>query len=140
MRFIYASDLHGNEAKYSQVLEFVRVGKPDACIFGGDFFDFNRYTVKENHPVSMNFLREFFKATSVPSFVIPGNMDFSITVKGMYDLQNEGLLTFLSHKPTRLGGVSLYGYPHITPSPFRKKDYERRDLMDDNVTIFDRDL
>jgi Icc-related predicted phosphoesterase len=139
MRFIYTSDLHGNEEKYSQVLELVQVEKPDACIYGGDFFDFNRYMVKENHPVSINFLREFLKANTVPSFVIPGNMDFSITVRGMYDLQDEGLLTFLSHKPTRLGSASLYGYPHITPSPFRKKDYERRDLIDDNVRILDND-
>lgn len=139
MRFIYTSDLYGNEDKYSQFIDLTQTLKPDACIFGGDFFDFNRYTVKDNHTVSITFLREFFKSVSVPSFVIPGNMDFTMTIRGMDDLQSEGILTFLSHEPIRLGYTTLLGYPHVTPTPFRKKDYERRDLIDNDVLIADRD-
>jgi uncharacterized protein len=136
MRFLYTSDLHGNVKKYSQVLDLIRSVKPDAFVYGGDFFEFNRYTVKSKLDYAIDFLREFFTAVAVPSFLIPGNVDFPMTVQGMRKLEREGLFTFLTYTPTRFSNnLSLYGYPFVTPTPFRRKDYERRDLISDDVHI-----
>ena len=134
MRILYASDLHGDPGKYAAVIDLARAGNPAACILGGDLFAFNRYQVQQRHQGTMEFLRGFFHALAVPAFAIAGNLDFPLTMAGLAELQGEGLVTVLEHRPAQINARwNLYGYPCVPPTPFRKKDFERRDLANDAV-------
>lgn len=134
MRFVYTSDLHGDVEKFKQLRDLIVKLQPDVFIYGGDLFEFNRYTLIPEREKSRQFLLDFFSDISIPSYVIPGNVDFPLTVGVLEELQSKGLLTMLSLEPISFSeNISLRGYPLINASPFRRKDFERRDLAADDV-------
>jgi Icc-related predicted phosphoesterase len=136
MKFLYASDLHGEIYLYQELLELARSSSAEIIALGGDllpsFPPTKRYEdMIPNQKIFIDqFLLPFFKrairTTDVRQlFLIPGNWDlgypylFKAPVEGVIDL---------NRKIYRLrNGYEIVGYPFVPPTPFRPKDYEKRD-------------
>jgi Icc-related predicted phosphoesterase len=136
MKAVYSSDLHGDVRLYRQLQELSIASSADILALGGDLFPSfapsGRYAEMIPHQRSFaeQFLVPFFdtliRTTSIESiFLLPGNWDlgyphlFSGLTRNVFDLDRKHL---------RLkNGYELIGYPFVPPTPFRPKDFEKRD-------------
>ena len=74
----------------------------------------------------------------IPLLAIAGNVDRPLAISYLRRFEDAGLLRMLDLQPYRLvnprdpaDAVYLAGFALVTPSPFRVKDHERRDLASD---------
>ncbi|MBO0992893.1 metallophosphoesterase family protein [Bacillus sp. SD088] len=134
MKIIYASDIHSNKDFYYQIYDLINNVQADAFILGGDLFAYS--TLHEEQLTFMEvFLIPFFKSINIPVSLIAGNTDLYSVFKELRNRLNEEQYQFLSNKPHKIGSrIPIFGFPIITPSPFKLKNYfERRDLANDHV-------
>jgi Icc-related predicted phosphoesterase len=139
MKFLFASDLHGDTRLYQELLETALARSAEVIAFGGDLFPSYPPTKRyedmiPNQVIFIDqFLRGFFekiiKATAVKEiFLIPGNWDIAFPY--LLNEPMEGVVD-ISQRIHRLNtGYELIGYPFVPPSPFRPKDFEKRDDPD----------
>jgi Icc-related predicted phosphoesterase len=136
MKFLFASDLHGEIHLYQELLSLAISSPSEIMAIGGDllpsFPPTKRYEdmVPNQKTFIDQFLSPFFKrmleATSIQQIIlIPGNWDlgypflFRETTEKIFDLDQ---------KSYRLeSGYEFIGYPFVPPTPFRPKDYEKMD-------------
>ncbi len=133
---LYASDLHGEIHLYQELSELARSSSAEVVVLGGDllpsFPPTRRY--EDLIPIQKtfidHFLRPYFKrvleGSEVRSFLlIPGNWDLAFS--HLFHPPQEGWID-LDRKTYRLNnGYEFIGYPFVPPTPFRPKDYEKRD-------------
>jgi Icc-related predicted phosphoesterase len=136
MKLLYTSDLHGEIALYQELLKLAISSSAEIIALGGDllpsFSPTKRYEdVIPHQRIFTNqyllpLLKRILQTTVVTKiFLIPGNWDlgysflFAEPPKGLIDL-NQKIYQLES-------GVELIGYPFVPPTPFRPKDYEKRD-------------
>jgi Icc-related predicted phosphoesterase len=135
MLLIYTADLHGRKEHYDQLQSLINKVGADAVILGGDLFEYTR-NPQEQLLFLNDFLFPYFKSITIPIYLIAGNTDISMVfdrIKNKYYAEN---LHFLDSKPAYIdSSISILGSPFITPSPFRLKNFERRDLSSDTVNI-----
>jgi Icc-related predicted phosphoesterase len=136
MKWIYSSDLHGDVPLYQQLQELGLASSANILILGGDllpsFPPSRQY--EDMIPYQKTFIDQFLlpffntliRTTSIESiFLIPGNWDlgypylFSKPAGDVFDLDRKRF-RFES-------GTELIGYPFVPPTPFRPKDFEKRD-------------
>ena len=136
MRLLFTSDLHGEIQLYEELSSLALSVPADLLALGGDvlpsFAPSRRY--KEMIPYQKEFIDQFLfpflrntlEAARVKTiFLIPGNWDlgypflFREPVEGLIDLTQKSF--FLEN------GYELIGYPFVPPTPFRPKEYEKRD-------------
>ena len=136
MEWIYSSDLHGDLPLYQQLQELGLASSANILILGGDllpsFPPSRQY--EDMIPYQKTFIDQFLlpffdtliRTTSIESiFLIPGNWDlgypylFSKPTGDVFDLDRKRF-RFES-------GTELIGYPFVPPTPFRPKDFEKRD-------------
>ena len=128
MRLLYAADLHGDRAHYAALAELARTVHPTALILGGDLLA-HTHVAEEQIAFARSPLRDLLRDVGRPVYAVPGNTDWPV---GLAEL--EGCVRFLGPAPVPLpGGPSLLGYPFVPPTPFRRKDFERRDLVGDRI-------
>ncbi len=136
MKCLYTSDLHGQLHLYEELLSLSLSSSPEMIIIGGDllpsFPPTKRY--EDMVPYQKTFIDQFlfsffkriFKNTSVSQIsLIPGNWDL-----GYFHLFKNPLeeIIDLNQRSVRLkSGYEIIGYPFVPPTPFRPKDYEKRD-------------
>ncbi|MBM4277331.1 MAG: hypothetical protein FJ130_05520 [Deltaproteobacteria bacterium] len=136
MKWVYASDLHGETYLYEQLFDLAQSSSAEIIALGGDllpsFPPTKRYEdmIPNQKAFIGQFLLPFFKkvieTTDVRHlFLIPGNWDlayphlFKETIEEIIDLDR---------KIYRLrNGYQIVGYPFVPPTPFRPKDYEKMD-------------
>jgi len=134
MRFVYAADLHGNIPLYEQLISLAEMENAEVLILGGDLFKYTPDT-KVQLQFADEYLRGFFSRLGIPSYILPGNTDRPGAVKLLSEIN--GLVNNLSLESSMVSdSIRIIGYPYITPSPFKIKDYDRRDLAADDI-IFD---
>lgn len=133
MKFVYATDLHGEERKYERLLEIAVEENSDAIVNGGDMFPKPKATdLFENQS---RFLREFFDdylarvdKAGLHFFGFPGNDDLEVfdeeyrAIVDKYDRVYD-----LSGCAARLGGFEFIGLNLVVDYPFRLKDRCRLD-------------
>lgn len=135
MKVLFTSDLHGEISLYEQLLKFTRGYCPEVILLGGDllpsFPPTRRYEDMVSHQRAFinEFLLPFFKRIkdSLPEihlFSIPGNWD--LAYPDLFREPIEGWLD-LTLKKYRLNKYEMIGYPFVPPTPFRPKNYEKRD-------------
>ena len=136
MELLYTSDLHGETHLYQELLKLSIAFSTEVIALGGDllpsFPPSKRY--EDMIPNQKNFVDQFLllffrkilKTTSVKQiFLIPGNWDVGYPY--LFREPMEGIID-LSQKIYRLrNGYELIGYPCVSPTPFRPKDYEKMD-------------
>jgi Icc-related predicted phosphoesterase len=139
MKFLYASDIHGHDPFYREIVALSRTKGISAIVLGGDLFprkghsDESLVNQKKYIQTSFrSFLQEVRDIASVSLYCILGNDDFAGTIPMMEDLERENLLVFLHDRTVPfIDGITIAGYPFIPPTPFPVKDFEKRDRTDD---------
>nr|WP_144923967.1 metallophosphoesterase [Paenibacillus bovis] len=135
MRIIYTSDLHSNKNFYNQLYELINNAQADEVILGGDLFAYSN-SYKEQISFMKEFLMPFLKSVKVPVSLIAGNTDLGLVFEKLKENLSVKQYNFLSYKPHYIGSkIPVYGFPFVTPSPFKLKNFERRDLSNDNILI-----
>lgn len=132
MKLVFAADLHGDLAHYETLGDLVKAERPAALLLGGDLFP--GAGRKDGPP--LGFVRgpfaSFLTRIGIPTFAIVGNDDWPTAAEAMARLPD---LHLLSPSPIRFGNHVLQGYPYVTPTPFRRQDFVRRDLTTDVVAL-----
>lgn len=132
MKIIYTSDLHSNKNLYTDLRELVDKVKADILIIGGDLFS-HTHDVKDQLAFFDKFLKDYLNDFIIPVFIIPGNTDWPIAIEKISNVSKIGILD-LGEKCV-FGSFYMQGYPYSIPSPFRNKDYEKRDLISDYIIL-----
>ena len=136
MRFIFVSDLHSNKTLYNDLEKLIFLKKPDLLIIGGDLFAYSPHA-KLQIEFAKEYLCQFIKRINIPVYIVPGSCDKPMTINYLKEMQVNGLLKFLNLSGTKINGIEFIGYHYIQPGPFKIKDWERRDLKDDNTVFKD---
>ena len=136
MRFIFASDLHSNKTLYSDLGKLILSEKPDFLIIGGDLFAYSPHAEPQIE-FAKEYLCQFIRRINIPVYVVPGSCDKPMSIKYLKEMPVNGLLNFLNLSGTNIGGIEFIGYHYIQPGPFKIRDWERRDLKDDNTVLKD---
>ncbi|MCX8116628.1 MAG: metallophosphoesterase [Desulfobacterota bacterium] len=136
MNLLYASDLHGEIHLYQELLDLARASSSEVVALGGDLFPSfpptRRYEdlIPNQKTFIDRFLIPFFKKMRQESearwfLLIPGNWDLAFPHLVQDPL--DGLID-LDRKIYRFkNDYEFIGYPFVPPTPFRPKDYEKRD-------------
>lgn len=136
MKVLYTSDLHGELSLYEQLLKFTRTYSPEIILLGGDFLPSfpptKRYEdmIPHQKVFIKDFLLPFFKRIretlpEVNLFSIPGNWD--LAYPDLFKEPTEGWIDLTLRKYRLNNGYEMIGYPFVPPTPFRPKNYEKRD-------------
>jgi len=144
MELLYTSDLHGSMSHYQHVLAMLSEQTPDVLILGGDFLpDGDR---GYPYPAVTKFIQKDFKeflqlvhdlCPDISVLTIFGNHDWAFSIDEFVKLQELSLLRMLSHRDAVIiKGLSFLGLSHCPPAPYWIKDFERRDLKQDEPTEF----
>jgi Icc-related predicted phosphoesterase len=120
-RFVFASDLHGQEASYDRLFAL----EADAIVLGGDLLPHPRGAGKELLDLQRRFAGEFLapRLRSRPCWWIPGNDDWEAALA---PLEGAGTPIHECAVPF-LDGYSIAGYSCVPVTPFGMKDFDRRD-------------
>lgn len=132
MKLIFVTDLHSNKLLYNSLAELIYKVEPDLLIIGGDLFAYSS-SAEPQLIFAKNIFYEFIKKIKIPIYIIPGNCDKPFTVKYLNEMKDHGLLDFLTLSGTVINNIEFVGYSYTQPSPFKIKDWERRDLRNDKV-------
>ncbi|MHB0856266.1 MAG: metallophosphoesterase family protein [Anaerolineae bacterium] len=131
MRIVYAADLHGDIARYRALSALAGAQGADVVILGGDLCAYSRYADPQIAFVETA-LRDWLRNVPAWVYAIPGNVDWPAAVAAMQRLADVGVWRILSLDPTELAaGWYAIGYSHVPPTPFHRRDAERRDLARD---------
>lgn len=136
MKILFTSDLHGEISLYDQLLAFIRIHSPEIILLGGDllpsFPPTKRYEDLIPHQKSFmnHFLFPFFERIKeitpiVRLFSIPGNWD--LAYPDLFREPIEDWIDLSGKKYLFENGYEIIGYPFVPPTPFRPKNYEKRD-------------
>lgn len=130
MKAIFVADLHSDREQYSELKERICANQIELLIIGGDLLE---YATEMNKQIEFieAFLCDFFETIKIPKFVINGNVEWLGAVKYYEQLAEGHKISMLTMNPIGLEPLELVGYPYSNPSPFSRKDYEKRDLNDE---------
>lgn len=141
-KILFASDLHGIEPLYHELLRLVEQMTVQSVILGGDLLPlkgpFYKWAVAQDEFIS-SFLEPTLgsflsRCPSVAFYLLHGNTDWGASVASLADLAEKGVIRFLHNSKYDLGnGYELIGYAHVPPTPFMMKDFERLDFRNDII-------
>ena len=90
MKFIYTSDVHGDERKYLKLIDLCREYHTDKIVIGGDLFAKH---AKERIPMQIDFINGFLKDyyrklkdNKITYIGIVGNDDLIIPCESYYEM------------------------------------------------------
>ena len=144
MKIIFTSDIHASHTHFSTLLRTAEKEQVDVMIIGGDIIphylpDAARLGQLKS---AMRYLEEDFipalvdykKKTGVRIYLDLGNDDFVFCRKVLepYDGELYHLIHYKKHRLT--GDIDILGYMVVPPTPFRIKDWEKPDSIDNPYT------
>ena len=133
MHCIFASDLHGNKKRYSNLFKIIEKEKPDGVFLGGDLLP-SGFGI--NIDID-NFIQDIFlskisrlKRLGVESrfFTILGNDDPRIYEKILNDAEKDNLIEYVHNHTVSFDSLFVTGYSYVSPTPFQLKDWEKYDV------------
>ncbi len=139
MRFLYTSDLHGETILFEELYSLATASLSEIVLLGGDLLPSFPPTKQYQDMITyqQTFIKEFLlpffnrllnKTPVKKIFLIPGNWDLGYfyllknPIKNVIDLDR--VIYRLEN------GYELIGYSIVPPTPFRPKNYEKRDDKD----------
>jgi uncharacterized protein len=139
MKLVFSSDLHGDIPLYRTLAEWVRSETADFLVLGGDllpsFAPSGRYEdmLPCQRGFGRRFLLPFFRellrdGPAKGILLIPGNWDLGYSF--LFEDPVEGLVDVSLKRHALPNGYVLIGYPFVPPTPFRPKEFEKRDDKD----------
>lgn len=130
MRAIFVADLHSDKKQYDELAQLIKKNEVDLLLIGGDLVEYS-----SDMATQVQFMEQFFvnfiKSISVPVWIIPGNIEWTGTVKYYEELAKRQWISLLSLEPLKFNGLKFSGYAYCNPTPFSRKDFEKRDLKND---------
>jgi Icc-related predicted phosphoesterase len=143
--WFFVSDLHGSLDRYRALLAATRAERPEAVLIGGDLLPSAGIFRQPAPDTPVDFFGEFLApeletlrdemGDAYPRWVvILGNDDPGAAEATVLALADRGLLEYAHMRRVDVGGVPVYGYGCVPPTPFPHKDWERED------TTIQRDL
>ncbi|MFW5757574.1 MAG: metallophosphoesterase family protein [Bacteroidota bacterium] len=141
---LFVSDLHGKIKRYEKFFKVIEKEKPFAVFMGGDLLPssvLHRFRAGEN---KCDFVRDFLVSNFAnlkkqmdehyPAvFIIMGNDDPRIAEEIFLEYNQEGLWNYIQGKVVDLGPYKVLGYSYVPPTPFLLKDWEKYDMVRDEV-------
>jgi Icc-related predicted phosphoesterase len=128
---IYATDLHGDTAKYRQLLKIARSVKAVAMLNGGDLFPTNGDLLSEQAEFVERFLPNYFEdvqAAEIPFICCLGNDDLAACDLSFSSLVARfSVVHNLTRQSCRLGDYEIVGLDLVVDYPYRLKDRCRLD-------------
>ncbi len=137
MKALFTADLHGKIQLFEELKIYAKNSSIEIILLGGDILPSSLDQIKGYEDLILNqktfiekFLHNFLKGlldikTLKHVFLIPGNWDVAYHYIFEEPLKE---ITDLCLKGRKLNnGYELIGFPFVPPTPFRPKDYERRD-------------
>ncbi len=120
-RFVFASDLHGNERSYERIFSV----EADAVVLGGDLLPHPRGAGAELLDVQRRFAAGYLavRLRSRPCWWIPGNDDWEAALA---PLDGAGTRVHGRAVPF-MDGLWIAGYSCVPVTPFWMKDFDRFD-------------
>jgi len=140
MRFIYATDLHGNITLYNKLLGKAIEENIEHILIGGDLLPKKIRFLDEAIIVQnkySNFLADLFqnyKKTNPDKniYLIFGNDDLKATYPILKKAHEDGTIHLLNEGVCKIKSnpeeINLAGYSYVSPTPFRLKDWEKGDI------------
>jgi len=132
MKFIYVTDLHGDESKYIYILEFAGKNNIPLVINGGDLYP------KDDHEGQSAFITDFldthfdaYNKAGIHFLILPGNDDFKI-LDPLFEKTINKYPQYchnIANKKMELFGFSFIGFNLVQDAPFLLKDRFRKDLI-----------
>jgi len=135
----FVSDIHGQIPRYLRLFEAIRNEKPAAVFLGGDLLPHGVHTkISDTDPIQ-NFVLEFIQpgfemlqqelGNRYPRiFMVLGNDDPRSAELDLNHGETSGLWEYIPSRRIDFGDFLVYGYPHVPPTPFLLKDWERYDV------------
>jgi len=131
---LYATDLHGRQERYRDLLGLAGDLRPDLTVLGGDALPDGDLTdplagqVRFANTTFAEFLAALRTVTGSIACCL-GNHDWLCTAKAMQALEKQGLMHLVGpERPITLAGLTLIGYWCSPPCPHPVKDFERFDF------------
>jgi Icc-related predicted phosphoesterase len=135
-KIVFTADLHGNEEQYRQLVGYAIANKADSVIIGGDlcpkqfpaeyYIQTQRKFLEDRLAMLLEPLKN--KSPGTALYLITGNDDCTANLDLL--LKHDGsLFHLINSKRMRLTtDLDIVGYPYISISPFRIKDWEKYDF------------
>ena len=134
-RCLFASDLHGREARYRALLDAVESDAAAVVFLGGDLLPHPaRHTTSDADCLDrllvspLERLRARKKQAYPSVFVIMGNDDARSAEGVLQEADARGLIHYVHGRRVTCGAYTVYGYACVPPTPFQLKDWERYDV------------
>lgn len=134
----FVSDLHGHTSRYQKLFQAIAEEKPAGVFIGGDILPSRRFmppSGKTRYSFIADFLEGGFRqlkrdlgALYPQVYIILGNDDPRSEEAGLLLGESKKLWTYMHNKRVSFGGLTIYGYACVPPTPFRLKDWERYDI------------
>ena len=132
MKFIYATDIHGNERALRQLFNFSEELQADAIVFGGDILPMpasvNTFTSQQRefiNGVLRPAIEDFKSRNSAEIYLMLGNDDASGCAEDMQLLEHDGLARYIHMRIHNFGDFFIYGYSFVPLTPFGIKDWDK---------------
>jgi len=135
----FVSDLHGQFERYRKLFVAVEAEQPAAVFLGGDLFPSAFAHWQGPELAGGGFLRGYLlprlaqlretMGVAYPRILtILGNDDLREEEPTVLEGESLGLWTYLHDRRAEVGGVPVFGYAFVPPTPFHLKDWERYDV------------
>ncbi len=136
IKALFASDLHGNPAKYEFLFEKIRQELPEAVFIGGDLVGRSNFSAGLD---SKDFLMQYLAGNleqmkihlkdKYPNiYLILGNDDPLCLEVEMEKMAAQGLVYYAHQKVYQFRNFRIAGYAFVPPTPFLNKDWEKYDV------------
>jgi uncharacterized protein len=135
--WFFASDLHGDVARYQRLFQAISDERPETVLLGGDLLP-AVHLLSQGMPEKgfiHSVLQEGFEgvkksfSSDYPKvFLILGNDDLRAEETELVEGESLGLWNYLHMRRIQCGDYTVYGYACVPPTPFTLKDWERYDV------------
>lgn len=138
MDCFFVSDLHGHIDRYEKLFDVILKENPDVVFIGGDILPSYTYNVDllqttddfiEDYLIKKLFgLKDKMKERYPVINIILGNDDLKIEELKITDASKTGIFNYINFKKIGIGGMKIFGYSYVPPTPFLLKDWEKYDV------------
>lgn len=129
MKFIYASDIHGDMRKYNKLIELCKLNNTDLLVLGGDLLTktFGDDREQLQREFIANGLKDYcnkLRDNKIRVVSILGNDDMEIIEKEYYKLISSYPNIFdVDNKRVDIDGYNFIGLNKVLDAPFKRKDH-----------------
>jgi Icc-related predicted phosphoesterase len=135
--WFFASDLHGQLSRYQKLFRSILRERPEVVLLGGDLLP-NGFDLQVNQSdkgfidavilKELMSLQESLQSNYPQVLIILGNDDPGSEVTSLLAGEKKGVWRYIHNRHVECGGVTVYGYACVPPTPFMLKDWERYDI------------